>query len=173
MIIEQKRLSSLETTLFFPKRFPISGVIYYNKEHAPLTQHIDLLDNILSCGEVESLLLTENFIYLQSTDTAHLEDIEALTMAEISEYNFDAPKISMPHQEHTAAQIKLILKIIVAPFLQRDGGDIELVSYNNGTAIVHFLGKCQGCPYAQKTLKERVEKNLIYYLPEVREVVLQ
>ncbi len=173
MIIEQKRLSALETTLFFPKRFPINGVIYYHKEQAPLTESIDLLDNILSYGEINVLFLTENFIYIQSSEAAYLEDIEALTMAEISEYNFDTQKISIPSQEHTDAKIKLILKIIVAPFLQRDGGDIELVSYHNGTAIVHFLGKCQGCPYAQKTLKERVEKNLIYYLPEVREVILQ
>lgn len=172
MIIEQKRLSPQEITLFFPKRFPINGIIYYNSKQPQYTEHFELLDNILECGEIETLLLTENFIYLQSKTPNTLEDIEALTLAEISEYDFSAPKINAAPKD-TEAKIKLILSIIVAPFLQKDGGDIELLSYNNGTAIVHFLGKCQGCPYAQRTLKERVEKNLIYYLPEVREVILQ
>lgn len=172
MIIEQKRISPQETALFFPQRFPINGTIYYNQNHSPLAEHIEFLDNLLECGEIETLLLTENFIYIQSKTANTLEDIEALTLAEISEYDFTTAKINSISKD-TEAKIKLILSIIVAPFLQKDGGDIELVSYKEGTAIVHFLGKCQGCPYAQRTLKERVEKNLIYYLPEVREVILQ
>lgn len=172
MIIEQKRLSPQETVLFFPQRFPINGTIYYNQNTSPLVKHIEFLDNLLECGEIEALLLTENFIYIQSKTANTLEDIEALTLAEISEYDFTTAKINSSSTD-TEAKIKLILSIIVAPFLKKDGGDIELVSYKEGTAIVHFLGKCQGCPYAQRTLKERVEKNLIYYLPEVREVILQ
>ncbi len=173
MIIEQKRLSPQETTLFFPQHFPVNGAIYYNQEHSLPSKHIDLLNNLISCNTIETLLLTKNFIYLQSKTPKELEDIEALAMAEIAEYDFTSPPITSQSQENIEEKIKLILKIIIAPFLQKDGGDIELVSYNNETVTVHFLGKCQGCPYAQRTLKERVEKNLIYYLPEIREVILQ
>ena len=66
----------------------------------------------------------------------------------------------------------MILKFIIAPFLNKDGGDIEFVSLSNNIVSVKFLGKCNGCPYAMRTLKERVEKNLIRYIPKIREAIL-
>lgn len=173
MLIEQKKISPNELALFFPQRFPIRGTIYYEAVQNTQPTTCQLIDNIVEGGNIECLLLTENFLYLKSSHADTLDDIEALALAEISEYNFSTPKIEAEAPENTTNKIKLILKIIVAPFLQKDGGDIELISFDNGIATVRFLGKCHGCPYAQRTLKERVEKNLIYYLPEVREVTLQ
>jgi len=60
----------------------------------------------------------------------------------------------------------------VRPMLQRDGGDIELVSVEeNGTVKVRLKGACGSCPMSTMTLKMGVEKMLKQEVPEVKEVV--
>lgn len=60
----------------------------------------------------------------------------------------------------------------VRPALQRDGGDIELVSVEeNGTVKVRLKGACGACPMSTMTLKMGVEKYLKQHVPEVKEVV--
>lgn len=60
----------------------------------------------------------------------------------------------------------------VRPMLQRDGGDIELVSVeDSGTVKVRLKGACGSCPMSTMTLKNGVEKYLKEHLPEVKEVV--
>ncbi len=60
----------------------------------------------------------------------------------------------------------------VRPALQRDGGDIELVSVeDNGVVKVRLRGACGSCPMSTMTLKMGVEKHLKQQLPEVKEVI--
>lgn len=60
----------------------------------------------------------------------------------------------------------------VRPALQRDGGDIELVSVEaDGTVKVRLKGACGSCPMSTMTLKMGVEKFLKQQVPEVKEVV--
>jgi Fe-S cluster biogenesis protein NfuA len=46
------------------------------------------------------------------------------------------------------------------PALQRDGGDIELVSVKDGVVKVRLQGACSSCPHASETLKYYVENEL-------------
>lgn len=60
----------------------------------------------------------------------------------------------------------------VRPFLQRDGGDVELVDVSDsGVVKVRLKGACSGCPGAKITLKQGVERILKQEIPEVKEVV--
>ncbi len=60
----------------------------------------------------------------------------------------------------------------VRPTLQRDGGDIELVSVDEtGIVKVRLTGACGSCPMSTMTLKNGVEKYLKEHVPEVKEVV--
>lgn len=60
----------------------------------------------------------------------------------------------------------------VRPSLQADGGDIEFISVtDDGTVTVKLTGACHGCPMAQLTLKEGVERFLKKSVPEVTSVV--
>ena len=61
----------------------------------------------------------------------------------------------------------------VRPFLQSDGGDIELVSVDEKTGIVKVAlkGACGCCPAGMMTLKMVVEKKLKQEVPQVKEVV--
>ena len=59
----------------------------------------------------------------------------------------------------------------VRPQLQADGGDIELVDVENGTAKVKLKGACSGCPMSTMTLKHVVERRLKERVPEVKTVI--
>lgn len=60
----------------------------------------------------------------------------------------------------------------VRPFLQRDGGDVELVDITeDGVVKVRLKGACHGCPGAMQTLKHGIERVLKQAVPEVKEVV--
>lgn len=59
----------------------------------------------------------------------------------------------------------------VKPSLQADGGDVELVSVEEGVVKVRFLGGCAGCPFRAITLKTGIERYLKERLPEVKEVI--
>ena len=56
------------------------------------------------------------------------------------------------------------------PFIQRDGGDIELVGVENGIVKVRLMGACGSCPASTITLKAGVERALIEEVPGVVEV---
>ena len=60
----------------------------------------------------------------------------------------------------------------VRPALQRDGGNVELVSVSDdGTVTVKLVGACAGCPMSKMTLKNGIERILKQEVPEVKEVV--
>jgi Fe-S cluster biogenesis protein NfuA len=56
------------------------------------------------------------------------------------------------------------------PYLQADGGDIELadVDEDKGVVKVRLKGACVGCPMAQSTLQLGVEKFLKKKVPEIK-----
>ena len=58
----------------------------------------------------------------------------------------------------------------IRPFLQRDGGDIELVEIVDGIVKVRLTGACKGCPMSQMTLKQGVERALMKEVPGLKEV---
>ncbi len=59
----------------------------------------------------------------------------------------------------------------IRPSLQADGGDIELVTVaEDGKVEVRLTGACNGCPMAQITLKQGVERYLKETIPEVDSV---
>lgn len=59
----------------------------------------------------------------------------------------------------------------IRPFLQRDGGDIELVEIVGSVVKVRLKGACGSCPMSAMTLKMGVEKTLKQAIPEITEVV--
>jgi Fe-S cluster biogenesis protein NfuA len=60
---------------------------------------------------------------------------------------------------------------MVRPRLQADGGDVELVSVDDGVVKVRLTGACGGCPMATMTLKQGIERVLKSEIPEIKEVV--
>ena len=61
----------------------------------------------------------------------------------------------------------------IRPFLQNDGGNIELIDVQEqeGVVKVKLLGACGSCPMSQLTLKRTVETKLKAQIPEIKEVI--
>lgn len=60
----------------------------------------------------------------------------------------------------------------VRPYLQSDGGDIDLIDVtDDGTVKVRLTGACHGCPYSMQTLKAGVEQAIMNEVPEITRVI--
>lgn len=66
-----------------------------------------------------------------------------------------------------------VLEVIdkLRPFLQRDGGDCELVDVEDGIVKLRLLGACGTCPSSTVTLKAGIERALFEEVEGVQEVV--
>lgn len=59
----------------------------------------------------------------------------------------------------------------VRPYLQADGGDVELVRVTeDGFVEVKLTGSCLACPMSRMTLRAGVERRLLKDIPEIRRV---
>jgi Fe-S cluster biogenesis protein NfuA len=59
----------------------------------------------------------------------------------------------------------------IRPTLVADGGNVELVAVTEaGVAQVRLTGACKGCPMAQVTLKNGVERLLLKEVPGLKAV---
>ena len=60
----------------------------------------------------------------------------------------------------------------IRPFLQRDGGDISLLSIEDDKLVkVQLQGACVGCSVNQMTLKSGVEMTIKKYAPQIEQVI--
>lgn len=60
----------------------------------------------------------------------------------------------------------------IRPYLQRDGGDISLVSIEEDKLVkVRLEGTCVGCSVNQMTLKSGVELTIKKHAPQIEKVV--
>ena len=59
----------------------------------------------------------------------------------------------------------------IRPFLNSDGGDIELVSLEDNIVKVRLSGACIACSVNQMTLKSGVEMTIKKYVPEIVQVI--
>ena len=65
--------------------------------------------------------------------------------------------------------IEEVEKVInkLRPYLNRDGGDIELLDFKDGIVYVKMPGACAGCAMLDETLKDGVEQILMEEVPGV------
>ena len=65
-----------------------------------------------------------------------------------------------------------IIEKEIKPYIEADGGNINLKSVDEGVVYVQLSGACAGCPGAAMTLKGGVERILKMKLSDVKEVRL-
>ena len=59
----------------------------------------------------------------------------------------------------------------IRPFLESDGGNIELISIVKNVVKVKLLGNCVSCSVNQMTLKNGVELTIKKFAPQIEEVI--
>lgn len=68
--------------------------------------------------------------------------------------------------EETIIKIKETLEKI-RPFIQRDGGDVEFDSFEDGIVYIKMVGACDGCSLVGDTLEGGIEVILMEEVPGV------
>lgn len=63
-------------------------------------------------------------------------------------------------------EIKHVIEKI-RPYIQRDGGDVEFVAFEDGIVTVKMLGACMGCIALDDTISEGIEAILLDEVPGV------
>jgi len=60
----------------------------------------------------------------------------------------------------------------IRPFIQKDGGDVQLVAFEDGIVKVRMIGACAGCALIDETLNNGIEAILKEEVPGVTGVQL-
>lgn len=68
--------------------------------------------------------------------------------------------------EDIERQIDIVLDKI-RPFLQREGGDVELIGFKDGVVYLRMVGACEGCAYVDQDISSGVEVILTEEIPGV------
>jgi len=69
-------------------------------------------------------------------------------------------------------KIEEVINKDIRPFIEADGGKINLKRVEDGVVFVELAGACAGCPGAVMTLKGGVERILQMKLEGIKEVRL-
>lgn len=73
--------------------------------------------------------------------------------------------------ENMREQVLAVLDKI-RPYLQREGGDVELVSIEDGVVTVQLTGACMNCMSMDITFSEGIEAWLMDEVPGIERVQL-
>ena len=70
------------------------------------------------------------------------------------------------NHDQIVEEIKEVIDLI-RPYLNRDGGDIDFIKFEDGIVFVKLTGACVGCAGFESTLTELVEDTLLERVPGV------
>jgi Fe-S cluster biogenesis protein NfuA len=81
--------------------------------------------------------------------------------------------MTMSESVQSTTQYDEVLEVLdkLRPFLQRDGGDVELVDVEDGIVKLRLMGACGSCPSSTITLKAGIERALLEEVEGIEEVV--
>ena len=60
----------------------------------------------------------------------------------------------------------------IRPYIMGDGGDVQLVSVEDGIVTIRLLGACVGCSMIDVTLNEGIKNWIMEDIPEIKDVVM-
>jgi NFU1 iron-sulfur cluster scaffold homolog, mitochondrial len=164
---------------FVTNRILIEGII--ELKNIDEAKEVPLAEFLFSFPYVKEVFISDNFVSITKTNEFNWEDISMEIRYNISEYIREGKKISKIKKFSTyksidnskrkfseiEIKIKNILDEYVLPAIAGDGGNIELISFDEKTKIAKMLlqGACNGCPSSTFTLKNGIEELLKQMLP--------
>lgn len=153
---------------FAESGFPVKGSIEFSD--AKSLRRSPLAENIFDLGGVISVVITPDCLSVTKEESALWDDLKPQVLAEIMDFlsKGEAPvRDGEETAEDVVHNIVGLLNARIRPAIRKDGGDIVFRGFENGIVYVELQGKCVGCPYSQRTLKDGVEKLLRTYIKEV------
>lgn len=170
---------------FVTNKILVEGIIELkNVEEA---KEVPLAQYLFSFPYVKEVFISDNFVSITKTEEANWEDISMEIRYNISEYIRDEKEISYIKNFSTHKPIKSIQKEFsdiekkiqnildeyVLPAVTGDGGNIDLIAFDEETKTAKMIlqGACSGCPSSTITLKNGIEGLLKEMLPNEVEAV--
>ena len=153
---------------FAESGFPVKGSVEFSD--AKSLRRSPLAENIFDLGGVTSVVITPDCLSVTKEEGALWDDLKPQVLAEIMDFlsRGEAPvREGEETAEDVVHNIVGLLHDRIRPAIRKDGGDIVFRGFENGIVYVELQGKCVGCPYSQRTLKDGVEKLLRTYIKEV------
>jgi Fe-S cluster biogenesis protein NfuA len=88
-------------------------------------------------------------------------------------YNKERKEMNQMTEQTQETQYDQVLEVLdkLRPFLQRDGGDVELVDVEDGIVKLKLMGACGSCPSSTITLKAGIERALVEEVEGINEVM--
>ena len=153
---------------FAESGFPVKGSVEFSD--AKSLRRSPLAENIFDLGGVTSVVITPDCLSVTKEEGALWDDLKPQVLAEIMDF-LSRGEAPVREGEETAEDVDHnivgLLNARIRPAIRKDGGDIVFRGFENGIVYVELQGKCVGCPYSQRTLKDGVEKLLRTYIKEV------
>ena len=59
----------------------------------------------------------------------------------------------------------------IRPYLNMDGGDIELIKIQDNYVYIKLTGACRECTFQDTTIKDGIEEMLKEEIPEIKGVI--
>lgn len=136
--------------------------------------------SLFTIPHVQEITFSEKIISITQDGTGNWEEmiplVNTIIIEKIDEHNphlFSLPAKSAPLTEELK-QINSILDRTIRPYLQMDGGDIQLISFENNVLTVRYQGACSFCPGATTGTLRAIERVLKAELsPDIQVVPLQ
>ena len=172
MQIEIQNSTDKNIMHFYPKGgLNIKNSVEYSD--AKSVRKSPLAEALFDLGGIVSVMITPDCISVTKFREMEWDSLKPQVLAEIMDFltsGEDVVIVDDGDDNMMLQKIKGILDARIRPAIQNDGGDIKFCKFEDGIVYVELQGKCVGCPYAQRTLKDGVEKLLKTYIPEVRAV---
>ena len=161
------------------RKFSEIGVKEFQKEDLKKIDN-NFVKNLLNFNGVDLILISEDFISVKKNDKVDWQILKPSIISTINDY-FEKNQqpillkkrdtVSKKESDSLVVQeIKKVLDSKIRPAVSKDGGDIEFISFNDGTVKVQLKGSCSGCPSSIMTLKQGVQNLLRHYVKEVKNV---
>ena len=158
-------------------------------ETIPKQIEYPLIYDLFMLPFVENIFLGINFISIEKNNKVNWDDISyeirVLIQEKLNKGVFVKSEGITTKKQDIKRNVKvnrkrtkkeLIIEDVfeqhIRPYVMQDGGDISLVSYENGIVKVLLQGACNGCPSSTYTLKQGIETKLKQILgDEIKEVI--
>ena len=154
-------------------------ITFKSKEEA---KGLDLVDTLFSLVFVKQVYLFENVITItmdKDIDWGGCVDlIKSVINSRLPNHdpNFKDEDIGVvthdrSNQSSEIQQIEEILDKTVRPYLQGDGGDLDVVDYTDNIVLVNYVGACGTCPSSLAGTLTAIESTLRAEInPDIRVV---
>lgn len=162
-IKSKDKAAGVPLALVIYKEYPFVEEIFISENYVSLTKN-DTEDWDLWTMDVRAFILN----YLQAGGIVFVEAYEFKT--EVQEEVYVKPREEFSNVEE---EIKAILDEYIQPAVANDGGNIELIEFDEESRTARMLlqGACSGCPSSTATLKNGIEGILKQMMPGVVENV--